>query len=382
MADFIFKISPNIVLGSYAITRIGQYAQELGSKFMVIIDPMLKEVGISDKILQPLDEHKIDYFIFDEITNGATTQIISQALTVSREAHIHGVIAVGGAKTINIAKSVCSIFYEVHDLYEFVDGASPTVAPLPLLCVPSTMRDPFIFSPFTPVIDSRSNKNRLLRNKDGLVKLVLFDPNLSLTLTENQTASMAIETLCLATESYISQKSTFFSDMIVEKGMELLGYALDGSPTLTITTPAEVLLTQGGCMASLASSMSAPGCATLLAQTINARCRISRSLVSSILYPYIIEDAAKFKADKIAKLSKILRAAPEEATQEEAVSGLTEYVRQKLAQNNLPARLKDLSITIDQLALCAEDAGELDLINTLPRSMTSDDLFDLLKLAF
>lgn len=382
MADFIFKISPNIVLGSYAITRIGQYAQELGSKFMVIIDPMLKEVGISDKILQPLDEHKIDYFIFDEITNGATTQIISQALTLSREAHIHGVIAVGGAKTINIAKSVCSIFYEVHDLYEFVDGASPTVAPLPLLCVPSTMRDPFIFSPFTPVIDSRSNKNRLLRNKDGLVKLVLFDPNLSLTLTENQTASMAIETLCLATESYISQKSTFFSDMIVEKGMELLGYALDGSPTLTITTPAEVLLTQGGCMASLASSMSASGCATLLAQTINARCRISRSLVSSILYPYIIEDAAKFKADKIAKLSKILRAAPEEATQEEAVSGLTEYVRQKLAQNNLPARLKDLSITIDQLALCAEDAGELDLINTLPRSMTSDDLFDLLKLAF
>ena len=382
MADFIFKISPNIVLGSYAITRIGQYAQELGSKFMVIIDPMLKEVGISDKILQPLDEHKIDYFIFDEITNGATTQIISQALTLSREAHIHGVIAVGGAKTINIAKSVCSIFYEVHDLYEFVDGASPTVAPLPLLCVPSTMRDPFIFSLFTPVIDSRSNKNRLLRNKDGLVKLVLFDPNLSLTLTENQTASMAIETLCLATESYISQKSTFFSDMIVEKGMELLGYALDGSPTLTITTPAEVLLTQGGCMASLASSMSAPGCATLLAQTINARCRISRSLVSSILYPYIIEDAAKFKADKIAKLSKILRAAPEEATQEEAVSGILEYVRQKLAQNNLPARLKDLSITIDQLALCAEDAGELDLINTLPRSMTSDDLFDLLKLAF
>lgn len=382
MADFIFKISPNIVLGSYAITRIGQYAQELGSKFMVIIDPMLKEIGISDKIFQPLDEHKIDYFIFDEITNGATTQIISQALTLSREAHIHGVIAVGGAKTINIAKSVCSIFYEVHDLYEFVDGASPTVAPLPLLCVPSTMRDPFIFSPFTPVIDSRSNKNKLLRNKDGLVKLVLFDPNLSLTLTENQTASMSIETLCLATESYISQKSTFFSDMIVEKGMELLGYALDGSPTLTITTPAEVLLTQGGCMASLASSMSAPGCATLLAQTINARCRISRSLVSSILYPYVIEDAAKFKADKIAKLSKILRAAPEEATQEEAVSGLTEYVRQKLAQNNLPARLKDLSITIDQLALCAEDAGELDLINTLPRSMTSDDLFDLLKLAF
>lgn len=382
MADFIFKISPNIVLGSYSITRIGQYAKEMGTKFMVILDPMLKEVGISDKILQPLDEHKIDYFTFDELTTGATTQTISQALTLAREAHVHGIIAVGGAKTINIAKSVCSIFYEVHDLYEFVDGAVPTVAPLPLLCVPTTMRDAFIFSSFTPVIDSRSNKNKLLRNKDGLVKLVLVDPNLSLTLTENQTASMTIETLSLLTESYISQKSNFFSDMIVEKGTELLGYAMDGSPTLTVTTPAEVLLSQGGCMASLASAMSSPGCATLLAQTINARCRISSSLVSSILCPYIIEDAAQFKADKIEKLSKILRAAPKEASQSEAVTALTEYIRQKIAQNNLPARLKDLSLSIDQLALCAEDAGELDLINTLPRSMTSDNLFDLLKLSY
>ena len=382
MSDFIFKISPNIVLGSYTITRIGQYTQDLGSKFMLIIDPMLKEVGISDKILQPLDEHKINYFVFDEISNGANTQTIEQALNLAREAHVHGIIAVGGSKTINIAKAVCSVFYEVHGLYDFVDGAAPTTAPLPLICIPTTMRDAFLFSSFTPVIDSRSNKNRLLKNKDGLCKLVLYDPNLSLTLTENQTSSMSIETLCLATESYISQKASFFSDMIVEKGTELLGYAMDGSPTLTITTPAEVLLTQGGCMASLASAMSAPGIATMLAQTINARYRVSRSLVSSILFPYIIEDAAKFKADKIAKLSKILRAAPEEASQEEAVTAFAEYVRQKIAKNNLPARLKDLSISIDQLALCAEDGGELDLINTLPRSMTSDDLFDLLKLAF
>ena len=35
-----------------------------------------------------------------------------------------------------------------------------------------------------------------------------------------------------------------------------------------------------------------------------------------------------------------------------------------------------------ELALAAEDAGQLDMVNYLPRSMTSDDLFDLIKLAF
>ena len=106
MADFIFRISPNIVLGSYTIARIGQYASDYGSKFMVVIDPMLKEVGIADKILQPLDEHKVDYFIFDQIIDGANTQTIEQALTLAREAHVHGIIAVGGSKAINVAKAI------------------------------------------------------------------------------------------------------------------------------------------------------------------------------------------------------------------------------------------------------------------------------------
>ena len=30
MADFIFKISPNIILGSYIATRLGQHASDWG----------------------------------------------------------------------------------------------------------------------------------------------------------------------------------------------------------------------------------------------------------------------------------------------------------------------------------------------------------------
>ena len=135
-------------------------------------------------------------------------------------------------------------------------------------------------------------------------------------------------------------------------------------------------------MSSLACSMASPGAATVLALTVNGRFKASRSLVSSILLPYIIEDSAKFKGERIAKLAKILRAASEEATQEEACAAFAENIRQRLAKANLPARLKDLSVSIEQLALAAEDAGGLELTDYLPRSMNSDDLFDLIKQAF
>ena len=329
-----------------------------------------------------LSDRNIDFFVYDNIPAVTDSQTIMNALTLAKEAHIHGVIGAGGAKAINLARAISSLYNEKNDVYSFVDGEEAKTTPLPLLVAPTTVRDTFVFTQRIPVTDARSSKLRLLKTQEGLTRMIVFDPNTTTSLTENQTASMSIEVLLIAIESYISQKATFFSDMIAEKAVELLGYAQEGAPTLTITTPQEVLFSQAGCMASLASASSSIGAGTLLAQCINARFKISRSLVSVILLPYIIEDAAKFRQDRLARLSHILNVAPVDSDEAGAVQALVEYTRQRIAHSNLPARLKDLNVTIEQLALCAEDAGDLEFMQSLQRSMTSDDLFDLLKLAF
>ncbi len=382
MSDFIFKIQPNIVLGSYTTSRLGQYVKDFGSKFMVVVDPVLKQVGNAEKVTKSLEDRKIDFFVFDEIPGGADTQVLTNALTLARQAHIHGVIGVGGSKALNVARAVCTLYHESHEVYDFIDGANPSTAPIPLIALPTTIRDCFVFTDRIPVVDARSSKLRLLKTQNGLAKMVLFDPNLTVTLTENQMSSLAIETLAIATEAYLSQKATFFSDMIAEKSIELLGYAMDGAQTLTVTTPQEVLYSEAGCMASLAAASSSIGAGSLISLCVNSRFKISKSLTSSILFPYVIEDASKFRKDRLARISKIIRAANQDAGDDEAVSALTEYVRQHIAKANLPARLKDLNVTIEKLSLAAEDASEVDLINTLQRSMTSDDLFELIKQAY
>lgn len=383
MADFVFKISPNIVLGSYTANRLGQYVQEWGQNFMVIIDPVLKESGTSDKVLDSLKEKNVEYFVFDEISNSADTETLATALKLAQSAQVHGVIAVGGGKVLALAKAVCAIFYEKKDVYDFIDDqVIPGKKMLNLICVPTTNRDSFLFTDRTMITDSRSSKAKLIKTQNGLCKLVVWDPNLQIALTEKQIEIMAVEALAFAVEGYLSQKATFFSDMIIEKSVQLLSYALDGSTSLTITTPQEVLLAQGGCMASLGAASSSYGAANLLSVAINSRYKISRSLTTAILLPYIIEDASTFRADKLAVLAKLLRACGEDETPAEASAALAEYVRQKIAKVDIPARLKDLSLSIEQLALAAEDAGELDLINSLQRSMTTDDLFEIIKKAY
>ena len=382
MADFVFKISPNIILGSYSASRIGQFIQEWGKKFMVIMDPILQECGIAAKIKQSLTDRKVDFFVYDEIPNAPDTTVMAQALKLAREAHIHGIVAIGGTKTTNVGRVVAALYNEAPDLYDFVYCSVPTAGALPLICVPTTMRDIFLFSDKTPIIDARSRQLKTLKIQNNITKLTIFDPNLSVSLTENQTASVTLETLCMAVECYISQKANFFSDTIVEKALELIISSLDGAPTLSSATSPELFFAQGGCMTSLACGLAFPGAANLLALAINARFKISHSIVTSILFPYIIEDAAKYRTEKLAKVARILRVASDTTSDDAAVSALAENIRKRLAMANLPTRLKDLSVSIEQLSLAAEDAGNLDLINSMPRSMTADDLFDLIKQAY
>lgn len=382
MNDFVFRISPNIVLGPYTVSRLGQQVHEWGTRFMVIMDPILNEAKLSDKIIQSLTDRKIECFIFSELTEGTSSKTIERALTLAREGHIHGIICAGGAKALNIGRTVAALYNEIHDFYSFVDGAAPSTSPIPCICIPTTYRTPFVFSPEVPITDARNHQLKFLKVQNSVCKLLLIDPNLTLSLTDNQKATLSIELIGIAVEAYISQKANFFSDMFIEKGLEVLSYALDGSPSLDITTPEEVLLAEAGSMISMATASSTPGLGTLLALSIYSRYKINKSLGASVLLPYFLEDVATYKAAKLSSLAKIMRIADKEATDEEGAKAFVENIRQRIAKANLPTRLKDLNLTIEQLSLAVEDISSVPLINTLPKSMTTDDLFDFVKRAF
>ena len=382
MADFVFRINPNIIIGSYTVSRLGNQVREWGNRFFVIMDPILKELKLAEKILQSLADQKIETIVYYELNDGTSTKAVARALKLAREGHVHGVITVGGMKAMTIGRAVAAYYNEIHDFYTFVGGAQPNTQAIPCICVPTTYRFPFIFTSDLPLSDSRNHQIKFLKIQQNVCKLALIDPNLMLTLTDNQKAILSLELLSMTVESYISQKANFFSDMFAEKTMEILSYAFNGSPSIEITTPEEVLLAQAGAMASMSASSSSLGMTTLISIGMNARFQIKKPLIASIILPFALEDAAKFKAARLEKLSHLIGAATEEQKGEDAVKAFIDFVRQRIAAANLPTRLKDTKLSVEQLATVIEDVKDTDIMNLLPRSMTADDLFDFVKQAY
>ncbi len=383
MADFSFKITPNILLGSYTTSRLGEYALQYGNRYLVVLDPILKDTPVHEKVSSSLRERNIDYYIFDEVPQSANSKHLKRALDLAKKSFIKGIIAVGGSKTISLARSVSSLINEDKDLYAFLDGeVQPTSQGIPLLCVITTSCDPFVFTDKIPVFDARNNQLKILQSQPNLAKLVLIDSNTAVTMTDNQLTTSALSILCMLTECYLSQKANFFSDMLVEKALQIAATTMNGPESLSVTSTKEELYAQCGCLASLAAATSSTGHGTLLALCCNARYKVSKALTSAVLFPYLIEECATYKAQRLATIAKMLNICSQDTPDTEAAKAYADEIRQRLAKANLPGRLKDLSVTVEQFALVAQDAGKLNLINDLPKSMTSDDLFNLIKTAY
>ena len=135
-------------------------------------------------------------------------------------------------------------------------------------------------------------------------------------------------------------------------------------------------------MASMGVAVSSPGVATAISLACNARYKTSTSLVCAVLLPYIMEDASRAKVDRIATIGKMLGVSSAGVDTADVAKAAIDDIRRRLALAGLPTRLKDLGLTIDQLVPVSEDAAALDVMNYIPRALSSDDLFDLIKQAY
>ncbi len=382
MADFVFRISPNVILGPHTLARLAQVASSWGTKYLLIADPFLKEFDLVEKAVASLEEKGISAIVFDDIPSAPTSETLEQSLSLARGAHVHGVISLGGLKTAALGRALASLYNETHDVYDFLAGAQPFSGSLPFIEVPSTCRDPFVFMDRTPVVDARNRQIRLMKIQNGVCKAVVIDPNLYMNMSPNTAVSMIFHAIVLAVEGYVSTRSNFFSETMLGKAIELLLLALDPEQSKLVGTPSEMLVAQGGCMASMGVAVSSPGVATAISLACNARYKTSSSLVCSVLLPYIMEDAARAKVDKIVTIGKMLGVSGAGLNSSEIARAAIDDIRRRLALAGLPTRLKDLELTIDQLVPVAEDAASLDLMNYIPRAMSSDELFDLVKQAY
>jgi alcohol dehydrogenase len=381
MIDIAFKLDPEILIGKDTVNRAGMLCNSFGSRVLIATEQVLYENQNIERLISILEDSGVEAIIFDEIPAQATADIAEAAASLARGARCSAIIGFGGLKTQSIAKLAAITATSSLGIFDLLDGKNPENVFIPYVAIPTTGRDPFMFSNFFIAVDPRDRSVKLVKSPKGLCSVAIIDGGLSESLSGKFAATTAFDGFCVSVEAYCSNKAGFFSDALLEQAITLYAQMISSymdNQNFDLIGGA----VNAGFLMALGSSISSPGIGTALAYALNGRFPVAKSWCSTVLLPYIMEKLVNAKPEKIAKVAALMGEAIEGIPVAEAAALAVDVIRRRMGVLQVPARLKEFNLSLDRLVPVADAARNLEFVAHSPWTVSSEEAFDILKQAF
>ena len=382
MPDVLFHIPTRVVFGLDAINRIGQLVADYGERAFLVTEAILYEGKTITKVQELLEKKGVQNITFDEVVPNATSKTVDDGVTLARGSRADVVVGLGGERTLSIAKCIAMTAASGRDMDEYLSGVLPQERPLPYVEVPTTCRNPFMFVDEYLMIDSRDRTGRVGRTQKGITKAALIDPKLSLTLPTKYTATTVMDTLLASIEGFLSSRANFLSDTYITRAIQIIGALVPQGIQNVDDLRTRMEASSAGLLMALGLSTSKLGIGSALSFALNSRFMVPKSWVSTILLPYVLEFAVNVRSDRIGEIGKLLGVDASDTSAADAPTRTIEAVRRIISSLGLPTRLREFDLTLDEMIEVAGVARSFDMMNYLPRVVSTEDIYELIKSAF
>jgi len=182
-------------------------------KILLVVDPVLKDFGVTQKILDQIKSSGEEVITFDHITVEPTLKSFELASLFALENSFDLIIAAGGGSTIDTAKVINLIKVCGGKIMDYVNapigkGMKPTSQLLPLIAIPTTSGSGSEATTVAVLDIPELNLKTGISHRFLRPTLALVDPELSKTTPSGVTASAGLDVICHAIESFISKPYT------------------------------------------------------------------------------------------------------------------------------------------------------------------------------
>lgn len=382
MPDISFSIPTEIKFGLEVVNRIAATVSQYGERVLLVTEAILYEGKVIDRIQSLMEKKNLQYIVYDEVVPNATSAVVDEGVKLARGVHAGIVVGLGGVRTLSVAKCIAMVTPSEAEMDDYLSGVQPKGDPLPFISVPTTCRDPFLLVNEYLMTDSRDRTAKIGRTQAGITRTVIMDPKLSATLPAKFTATTVMDTFLGAVEGYLSSRSNFLSDTFFLRALELIGKTIGPLRDQPDDLRVRMNASMAGLLTALGLTVSKTGVGAALSYAINGRFMVPKSWISSIMLPHILEFYSGVTAEKLTVVGGLLGEELTELAPVEGAGRTVEAVRRILGSLGLPTRLRDFDLKLDDMVDIAGTARSFDMMNYLPRSISTEDLYELLKSAY
>lgn len=222
--EFNYYLPLNLVFGRGSVGKIGTIAVEYGKKALIVTGrSSTKKSGLLDRVINYLNKVEISSIVFDKVRQNPLTTTAMEAAELAKKEGCDMVIGVGGGSIMDCAKAAAFLAVNDGDINDYIFNRLKSDDALPIILVPTTCGTGSEGNGFAVLTNPENGDKKSLRCNAIIAKASIIDSECMMTMPKTILASVGFDALCHCMEAYISKISQPLTDMMCEKGMELLG---------------------------------------------------------------------------------------------------------------------------------------------------------------
>lgn len=292
------------------------------------------------------------------------------------------VVAIGGGSTIDLAKAAGALAQNRHgqSVADFLEGVGCgrqiTEPPLNLIAVPTTSGTGTEVTKNAVISSYKPAFKKSLRSDWMIPRVVLLDPELTVSLPRQTTAYTGMDAITQLIESYISRRAAPIPQALSLAGLKLAMPAIsivvkDGS-----SREGREAMSHAALLSGLALANSGLGLAHGVAAALGVHCRVPHGLACAVMLPTALRVNQQEREKELATLERLfVDHAGDDADDAAAFVGRIERLCREI---QIPERLREIGVDLNQISLLVTGSRGNSMSGN-PRDVADTELSELLR---
>ena len=376
--SFSFELPTKIEYGIGAAKGLADVIKNLNAaKVLMITDEGVMRSGLLERITGSLEAHDLKWKVFDRVEPNPKDYNVEEGTEIAKQFGPDCLVALGGGSPIDCAKAIAVVARQGGAVRDYEGPDKIGIDVLPLIAIPTTAGTGSEVTFSSVITDSREKFKFSIKGPQIAPKVALVDPEMTLTMPPELTASTGMDALTHAIEGFTAKVSEPIADSAALYAIELIATYLrtavaDGN---NIESRAAMLL--GSVLAGIAFSHSDVAAVHCVAEALGGKYDAPHGVCNAVVLPAVMAYNMEYCKERYARIA-VAMGLPGENTDQaarqavEAIEKLASDVRLP-GFNSLGVQEKDL----DELAVSSFKNGS-NVDN--PRPMTKADYLELFRI--
>lgn len=198
-----FNLPVKLVFGNGKSRDIKSYINEIGgTRGVLVCSRSFAKNGLADEFIKASDGLLTE--VFSDVRPNPTTDNVDDCVSLMRSINADFAVALGGGSPMDCCKAACAIAKGNDSICSYHTGGKPinSAEAIPMIAVTTTSGTASEVTNISVLTDLEKNLKNPMNDPAMYPKIAIIDPELTLTVPPQITASTGLDVLAHAVESY------------------------------------------------------------------------------------------------------------------------------------------------------------------------------------